>query len=302
MIKAKSIKTVKDTNDDEIDYECMTDSFEYVYLIQTVLFQNEETGHRICKIGKTVKLHNRFKSYPKNSRVYLIKRVKNCTFVESEIKRVFPTYFTQASEHGIEYFYGDVGKMIKCIEKITKASNQELEDKNIGPRVNNYYNGHIVVALGKHDEYTDPYFVEDKDDDSVDDSINTLNISSNDSSKKGKAVHICLKCNKSFTRKETLDNHVAKNACKKYTHFCEFCDKGFTTDTSMYRHVRTACKVKQEGDLAKNKIYEQLLLMKEQMKEITEENAKMKDKYKQLTHEIKKMEMKPIVTGNHNKY
>jgi hypothetical protein len=120
-------------------------------------------------------------------------------------------------------------------------------------------------------------------------------------------VYACLKCNRVFNRKDNLEIHINKNACKQYTHYCKFCKKGFTTETSMYRHVRTSCKIKKEDDSAKDKIYERLIEMEEKVERFTKANAEMAKEHakiikknKQLTRIIKKIEHMPTVKGNNN--
>jgi uncharacterized sporulation protein YeaH/YhbH (DUF444 family) len=80
----------------------------------------------------------------------------------------------------------------------------------------------------------------------------------------------CEKCGKTFYAKAQLQYHINKNACKENTHFCNMCGKGFTTATSMYRHMRQSCKVKQANEREKNEIYEKLLELESNNKELSE--------------------------------
>ena len=94
--------------------------------------------------------------------------------------------------------------------------------------------------------------------------------------------HVCTECNRVFARKENLDNHVKKQACKKLVHFCKFCNKGYTTETSMYRHMRSACKVKKTNDDEKDKIYERLLQVETRCKLVEQENKELQEKIKKI--------------------
>jgi hypothetical protein len=105
--------------------------------------------------------------------------------------------------------------------------------------------------------------------------------------------YTCDKCDKIFTRKDSLKYHIENNACKNYTYFCKFCDKGFTNETNMYRHMRDACKVKKEKDIEKDKIYDELLQMKDEIEKIKKEN-------KQLVERIEKIDKTSHVINNNN--
>ncbi|VBB17911.1 hypothetical protein YASMINEVIRUS_374 [Yasminevirus sp. GU-2018] len=117
----------------------------------------------------------------------------------------------------------------------------------------------------------------------------------------------CSSCGKTFTCRRNLDKHIEKNACKQYSNYCKFCRKGFTTETSMYRHMRSSCKIKKEDDVERDKIYEKLIAMEEQVEKVTKENAKMAKENakivkenKHLTRMIKSIETAPMVKGDHN--
>lgn len=76
----------------------------------------------------------------------------------------------------------------------------------------------------------------------------------------------CDTCNKCFTRKASLDYHIKQKACREKEVKCKFCDALFVTKISMYRHMRTACKTKQEEDRKKDEIYERLIKLEEENK------------------------------------
>jgi hypothetical protein len=153
-----------------VDY--VGESFEHIYLVQTTKHKNESTDSVICKFGKTSQLHNRFKSYPRGTIVHLVKRVKNCGYVEDQLKLWFPKNFVQERGYGIEYFSGKVSDMIECINKIIMLSNQELEDENIPARIRTYYKGTNEIAIGK--EYDEESSDEEEDFDSENDIENVV--------------------------------------------------------------------------------------------------------------------------------
>ena len=74
-------------------------SFDYFYLLQIPdpkqsatddstkicsVYPTQNNNKIIYKIGQTMKIHNRFSAYPKNSILHLLYNVKNCKFVEDE--------------------------------------------------------------------------------------------------------------------------------------------------------------------------------------------------------------------------
>lgn len=307
---------------DEIYVDDVIESFEYVYLVQTAIIKNNH-GHQIYKFGKTSRLHTRFNRYPKGTQIYLLKRVKNCGFVEDEIKRLFGKYFTQELSHGYEYFSGDVKKMIDCIEKIIKASNQEVEDTDIKTKIRSYYRDRIIMAVGKHDAYEDPCF------DAVDDNniIKADAIESETESGGGGCVNdvenietpvivkkkknitdfVCDKCGKIFKSNQALKYHTENKSCQKhdYKYNCEYCRKGFTTDSSMYRHRKYSCGEKNKITMKEEdkEIFERLLVLEENNKLLVKRSKKAEDDNQMLKKEIKKLtKQKNIVNiiGNVN--
>lgn len=86
----------------------------------------------------------------------------------------------------------------------------------------------------------------------------------------------CDTCGKSFTTKHNRDLHVSKKSCKDANVNCEYCNKCFTTTMSKNRHIKNSCKNK--PDIDKEKIYEQLLEMKNEIEKIKKENKQLKKK------------------------
>ena len=113
------------------------------------------------------------------------------------------------------------------------------------------------------------------------------------------SIKKCPKCEKVFTRNESLQYHIDNNACKEYEFNCQYCGKGFTTNMSMCRHISLSCKKKKENDINKNNIYNSLIEKMELM-EITHKKA-----INELTKKIKSLESNEtkkcvISKGNNN--
>jgi hypothetical protein len=130
----------------KIDVDDIVENFEHIYLLQI----NYPKSPRIAiyKYGKTTRLHNRFNSYPVDSKIYLVRRVKNCHYVENEIERLFKKYFVHEKTCGREYFSGDCKKLIECIEKVIEKTNQHMDDDMIETRLRAYYKGKFKICIG----------------------------------------------------------------------------------------------------------------------------------------------------------
>lgn len=67
----------------------------------------------------------------------------------------------------------------------------------------------------------------------------------------------CRKCNKAFSRKRDLDDHMKiKKSCvttKDDIHICKICGKAYTTDGNLRIHIKS-CKLKNEEKAKKEKI------------------------------------------------
>jgi hypothetical protein len=113
-------------------------------------------------------------------------------------------------------------------------------------------------------------------------------------------AHECDSCNKKFTRKDSLTQHKKRKACKNNEYYCKFCNKGFTTDTSMYRHIRDFCKVKKEKDGEKDAIYEKLIQIEKENKQIKEQYEKIIQDNKQLTKTIHNIHKTNNIIKNNN--
>ncbi|VBB18079.1 hypothetical protein YASMINEVIRUS_542 [Yasminevirus sp. GU-2018] len=112
------------------------------------------------------------------------------------------------------------------------------------------------------------------------------------------SIHTCDACGQTFTRKVNLDYHIINQSCKIVTHRCKFCSNGFTTETSMYRHMRTSCKVKKEEDMAKEKIYGELVKIQE---ESSKKFIKMEEENKNLKKQVAEMQKQLTKALTNNK-
>jgi 5-methylcytosine-specific restriction endonuclease McrA len=56
--------------------------------------------------------------------------------------------------------------------------------------------------------------------------------------------YICEACDRSFARKENLNKHIKRQACKERNFACEYCGACFTNASNLTRHLKTVCKVK----------------------------------------------------------
>ena len=91
-----------------------------------------------------------------------------------------------------------------------------------------------------------------------------------------KEVLKCKICKHVFKREYYYKKHIAKQRCKKKKYKCRYCDDKFTTDNSMYRHMKHSCQVKKEEDKKKNMIFERLIKLEEENKELKKEMKKIK--------------------------
>jgi hypothetical protein len=92
------------------------DSAQYIYLLQEREFI--KTKENIYKIGKTTQLnHERFKCYPKGSKLLIQTICCNCHIFEKELIKLFKDKFIQRIDIGIEYFQGNYMDMILTIHQ-----------------------------------------------------------------------------------------------------------------------------------------------------------------------------------------
>lgn len=90
---------------------------EYIYMLQEREFIN--TKQNIYKLGKTKQENlQRFKQYPKGSKLILQQVCDNCDVLETQLIRDFKNKYIHRKDIGNEYFEGDYNEMIKDIHKM----------------------------------------------------------------------------------------------------------------------------------------------------------------------------------------
>lgn len=116
------------------------------------------------------------------------------------------------------------------------------------------------------------------------------------------ATFVCDKCDKNFTRRESLDYHMKNKVCvgKTYNYdvcdeknfACKFCNRRFTKATSMYRHTNHFCKIKKADTKNKEDILESLIKNQQetdkQLKQLKEANEILSKNFKKETVDLKK--------------
>lgn len=105
---------------------------EYIYLLHEREFIN--TKQNIYKLGKTKQENlQRFKQYPKGSKLILQQVCNDCDMLETQLIRDFKNKYIHRKDIGNEYFEGDYNDMVKDIHnKITNnvVSNEDVEDEH----------------------------------------------------------------------------------------------------------------------------------------------------------------------------
>lgn len=118
----------------------------YIYLLQEREFIT--TKKNIYKLGKTKQENlQRFKQYPKGSKLILQQVCDDCDMLETQLIREFKNKYIHRRDIGNEYFEGDHNEMVKDIHnKITNNTAQkedtvkENDEKNIENHSNNTEN------------------------------------------------------------------------------------------------------------------------------------------------------------------
>jgi hypothetical protein len=109
-----------------------------LYIIQ--LRESVRLCEDVYKIGKSKKMHNRIKNYPKGSKIIMVIEVDDCNICEKNVIKYFKMKFKQRRDLGNEYFQGNINEMVNyyksiCIKDITdiyciKKARLEKESKN----------------------------------------------------------------------------------------------------------------------------------------------------------------------------
>jgi hypothetical protein len=104
----------------------------YIYLLQEREFIN--TKQNIYKLGKTKQENlQRFKQYPKGSKLLLQQVCYDCDMLETQLIREFKNKYIHRRDIGNEYFEGDYNEMSKDIHnKIINniVSNENIDDED----------------------------------------------------------------------------------------------------------------------------------------------------------------------------
>jgi hypothetical protein len=88
------------------------DSYIYITQFRGFVDQNEPT----YKIGKTTRPpEQRMQEYPKGSKLLLLVRVNDCHTFESWLIKKFNKLFVKRTDHGNEFYSGDIDEMIKIV-------------------------------------------------------------------------------------------------------------------------------------------------------------------------------------------
>jgi hypothetical protein len=217
--------------------------------------------------------------------------------------------------------------MIRKIDEIIHSFDQKHEEQEkYDQTISRYYKKRMINRLNYREPIEEVIEIDEADDnmkseaddnmkseaddgveseidnDNIDDEIDNDMESETYDDEKSKVIlrkqnKKCPKCEKEFTRYESLKYHIDNNSCKEYACYCQYCGKGFTTNLSMCRHITSACKEKKEIDLKKDTIYESLKEMETKMEEkmeikIKKINNNHKQEIKKLSLKIKKLEVK----------
>lgn len=101
-----------DNNQDDIEL-----IYNYIYILREREFI--KTDEQIYKIGKSNrKPFDRFKKYPKGTKLEFIISVDDCDSKEKEIKEIFSNLYKKRTDIGQEYFEGDLKLMKDTVYNI----------------------------------------------------------------------------------------------------------------------------------------------------------------------------------------
>ena len=106
---------------------------EGLYLIHTRELHTLQKN--IYKIGRSYKLYDRIKQYPKTSKIMFIINCKESVLREKNLILLFKSKFIQKLDYGTEYFQGDIDDMIK--EIFNYIYNNKTIDSKIVAKVDN---------------------------------------------------------------------------------------------------------------------------------------------------------------------
>ena len=102
---------------------------EYIYLLQEREFIT--TNQNVYKLGKTKQENlQRFKQYPKGSKLIIQLESKNCDINEKKLIIIFKQKFIQRIDIGTEYFEGNPDVMRKIICDYINNEEEDQEDQD----------------------------------------------------------------------------------------------------------------------------------------------------------------------------
>lgn len=97
------------------------------------------------------------------------------------------------------------------------------------------------------------------------------------------SIHRCKLCKKAFQRQANLNYHSNNKVCEKEqkddvkkTYKCKYCDKNYTTPQSLSRHINHICKIKINHENDKKEIYQRLLNLENENKDLKKEVVELK--------------------------
>ena len=123
---------------------------EGLYLIHTRELHTLQKN--IYKIGRSYKLYDRIKQYPKTSKIMFIINCKESVLREKNLILLFKSKFIQKLDYGTEYFQGDIDDMIK--EIFNYIYNNKTIDSKIVAKVDNKVNRTCLKC-----NYVKTYFI-----------------------------------------------------------------------------------------------------------------------------------------------
>ena len=110
MFNEKSVED-KIQNEDE-----KTDGYIYLLQIRESIRMNDD----VYKVGKCENILNRFKQYPKGSKLLKYIQVPNRHISEGLLLKIMSDTYEVAKSYGNEYFHGDLNDILKTFEEFSK--------------------------------------------------------------------------------------------------------------------------------------------------------------------------------------
>ena len=218
---------------------------EGVYLIQPREFI--KSNENVYKLGRSFHLDNRVKQYPNGSNTILMLNCNNSIACEKYLINLFKTKFIQKPYYGTEYFEGDkklmIREIINYIASIDDQENKEdKEDKKIVNNevvINEVVNKEVMIKEKiKEKKIVSKEKIKENSDRNCNNCkhifkypsdlkkhfINSYHCKkSNDEIQfyfdniiKNIKIFNCNKCNKNFSRKDSLERHTLISKCSKF--------------------------------------------------------------------------------------